>query len=188
MLQVGFSLLLVAAYSHGELGQVYPIIRGSIPLLVTLGGLLLAGEQLTAGQSAAVGLIALGVMSLTFGKGRASVGSLLLALACGTVVAGYTTIDALGVRLASDPLAYSAWITLLYAALLTATYSVLRGKLVISLRASETWKAAAGGVVSLAGYTAVVAAFTFAPAGPVSALRETSVVFAVLIGWLFLGA
>src|SRR5687767_12480057 len=70
-LQVGYSLLLVAAYRYGELGQVYPIIRGSVPLLVMLAGLAFAGERLAALPVLGVILVALGIMSLAVGKGRA---------------------------------------------------------------------------------------------------------------------
>ena len=140
LLQVGYSLFLVAAYRHGELGQVYPVVRGSVPLLVTLGGFLLLGERLGLGEVAGVALVAAGIMSLALGKGKASTRSLLL-----------------------------------------------RGRLSLDLRARETWKALGGGLVAMLAYGAVVAAFALGPAGPITALRETSVIFAALLGRLFLG-
>ena len=97
-LQVGYSVFLVAAYKNGELGQVYPIVRGSVPLLVTLGGFLIANERLNAYQSAGVILVAAGIISLSFGKGRAGISSILFALATGAIIAGYATVDAIGVR------------------------------------------------------------------------------------------
>lgn len=186
-LQVGYSVFLVAAYRHGELGQVYPIVRGSVPLLVTLGGFVLAGQHLGAGSIAGVVLVALGIMSLALGKGRAGTASILLALATGLFIASYTMVDAIGVRLAGNPTAYAAWICLIYGLLLPLTFITLRGRLMVDIRAPETWKALAGGVMSLLAYGAVVAALAAGPAGPITALRETSVVFAALIGRLFLG-
>jgi len=186
-LQVGYSVFLVAAYRSGELGQVYPIVRGSVPLLVTLGGFVLAGQPLSPGAVAGVVLVALGIMSLSLGKGRATTGSIVLALTTGLFIAGYTTVDAIGVREAGNPIVYAAWISLIYGVLLPAAFALIRGKPTLDLRSPETLKALAGGVVSLLAYGAVVAAFALGPVGPISALRETSVVFAALIGRLFLG-
>ena len=186
-LQVGYSVVLVAAYRHGELGQVYPIVRGSVPLLVTLGGLLLAGERLGILQTLGVVLVATGIISLSFGKGRAGASSIVFALATGAIIASYVTVDAIGVRVAGHSGAYTAWVLLLYGVLMPAAFMLMRGPLVVDVRSPETWKALAGGIVALVAYAVVVAAFALGPAGPISALRETSVVFAVLIGWLFLG-
>jgi drug/metabolite transporter (DMT)-like permease len=185
--QVGYSVILVAAYRYGELGQVYPIVRGSVPLLVTLGGFLLAGQRLTTLPALGVILVAIGIMSLALGKGRARTASILWALATGFLIASYTTIDAMGVRAAGNPAVYAVWISLIYGTLLPAAFVVIRGRLSLDIRSPETWKALAGGVVSLMAYGAVIAAFALGPVGPITALRETSVVFAALIGRLFLG-
>lgn len=186
-LQVGYSVFLVAAYRYGELGQIYPIVRGTVPLLVTLGGFLLAGERLGTYQMAGVALVAAGIMSLSFGKGRASTSSILFALATGAIIASYATVDAIGVRLAGHSGAYTAWVLVFYGILLPATFTLMRGKLAVDARSRETWEALGGGLVAMIAYGVVVAAFALGPAGPITALRETSVVFAVLIGWLFLG-
>ena len=178
-LQVGYSVFLVAAYRHGELGQVYPIVRGSVPLLVTLGGFALAGERLGVLPIIGIALVALGIMSLALGKGRA--------LATGLFIASYTTVDAIGVRETGNPAVYATWICLIYGTLLPATFVIMRGKLTLDLRSPETLKAIAGGMVSLLAYGAVIAAFALGPVGPITALRETSVVFAALIGRIFLG-
>ncbi|RRI05980.1 EamA family transporter [Mesorhizobium tamadayense] len=186
-LQVGYSVFLVAAYRHGELGQVYPIVRGSVPLLVTLGGFLLAGQRLAAPELIGVVLVACGIMGLSLGRGRASATSILYALATGAIIAAYATVDAIGVRATGDSAAYTAWVLLIYSILLSATFVALRGRLAVDLRSLATWKALGGGVFALLAYGAVVAAFALGPAGPITALRETSVVFAAFIGRLFLG-
>jgi drug/metabolite transporter (DMT)-like permease len=186
-LQVSYSVFLVAAYRHGQLGQVYPIVRGSVPLMVTIGGFVVAGQRLAILPLIGIVLVALGIMSLAMGKERATTSTLLLALATGAVIASYTTIDALGVHATGSPAVYATWICLIYGTLLPATFVAIRGRLALAIRSPETLKALAGGLVSLAAYGAVIVAFALGPAGPITALRETSVVFAALIGWLFLG-
>ncbi|HEV2505306.1 MAG TPA: DMT family transporter [Mesorhizobium sp.] len=186
-LQVGYSAFLVAAYRNGELGQVYPIVRGTVPLLVTLGGFIITGDRLDPYQIAGVVLVALGIMSLALGKGRASISSILFALATGTIIAAYATVDSIGVRQAAQSGAYTAWVLVLYGLFLPAVFVARRRRLAVDFGARETWKALAGGLVAMVAYGVVVAAFALGPAGPITALRETSVVFAVLIGWTFLG-
>ncbi|TPN54210.1 DMT family transporter [Mesorhizobium sp. B1-1-7] len=186
-LQVGYSAFLVAAYRYGELGQVYPIVRGSVPLLVTLGGFLLANQQLTMPQTIGVALVGGGIMGLSLGRGRAATTSILHALATGAIIAAYATVDAIGVRTAGNAGAYTAWVLLIYGALLPATFVACRGRLTVDPRAPETWKALGGGLFALLAYGVVVAAFALGPAGPITAIRETSVVFAAFIGRFFLG-
>jgi len=186
-LQVGYGVFLVAAYRYGELGQVYPIVRGSVPLLVTLGGFVLAGQQLTVLETVGVGLVGGGIVGLSLGRGRAATTSILYALATGAIIAAYATVDAIGVRAAGNVGAYTAWVLLAYGALLPATFVACRGRLAVDPRAPETWKALGGGLFALLAYGVVVAAFALGPAGPITAIRETSVVFAAFIGRLFLG-
>ncbi|AYD00835.1 DMT family transporter [Neorhizobium sp. NCHU2750] len=185
--QLLYGLLLVAAYRHGELGQVYPIIRGSAPLLVTAATFVLVGEVLHPLAMLGVCCIVLGIMALALGKARATTTSMLFALATGVAIAGYSTVDAIGIRLSGDRIAYIAWVFILPGIMLSIAYMVMRGPLRVNLRAPETRKAIGGGMVSLCSYGTVLIAYSMAPAGPVSALRETSVVFAALIGWRFLG-
>ncbi|SDR55886.1 EamA-like transporter family protein [Rhizobiales bacterium GAS113] len=186
-LQVGYSVFLVYAYRYGELGQVYPIVRGSVPLLVTVGGFLLADQRPSALSLSGVVLVALGIMSLALDRPRAGAKSIMLALVTGLFIASYITADGIGVRLSGDPRAYATWIFLIYGALMPMTFIAFRGKPRLDVLSSETLKALAGGVISLIAYVAVISALALGPLGPISALRETSVVFAVLIGRVFLG-
>jgi drug/metabolite transporter (DMT)-like permease len=186
-LQVGYTFFLVAAYRYGQLGQVYPIVRGTAPLLVTLGTFLLAGERPTVFQAIGVTLVAVGIMSLALGRERAAWSSIGFAFATGVIVASYGTVDSIGVRLAEHAGAYAAWVFIGYGTLLPLAFILTRGKLQVNFRSPDTIKALAGGVVALFAYALVVIAFSMGPAGPITALRETSVVFAILIGWLFLG-
>ncbi len=194
-LHAGYNLFLIRAYRVGDFGQSYPIARGSSPLLVSLGGALLAGEQLGTLTLSGVALISAGILSLAqvkFGKGEDAAGvrqwdAPLAALTTGVFIAGYTVVDGLGSRLAGNAASYTGWMFLLDGLPLLVIYISMHGRLRIALRARETWNALGGGVMSLLAYGIVIWAITLAPMGPVSALRETSVLFAALIARMFLG-
>jgi drug/metabolite transporter (DMT)-like permease len=187
ILQVAYSMFLAFAYRHAELGQVYPIVRGAVPLLVTTGAALFAGEALRLPALVAIGLISFGIMSLAFGRQRAKPVSVAAALATGLIIASYTVSDGMGVRLANGSNAYVAWLLVIYGMLMPLAFLAARRRLTVDVRAPETRKALLAGVVQLVTYATVLWAFTLSPIGPVSALRETSVVFAALIGHVFLG-
>jgi drug/metabolite transporter (DMT)-like permease len=187
VLQVAYIILLAHAYRSGELAQVYPVVRGSVPLLVTIGGFVLAGQRVGPAGLLGIALISLGIVSLALGRVRAEAKTLALGLLTALLVASYVTADGIGVRLSGNPQSYAAWIFLIYGALLPATFLLLRGGITVKLRAPETVKALTGGFISLASYGAIIAALAVSKLGPVSALRETSIVFAALIGHVVLG-
>jgi len=187
VLQVGYSIFLAHAYRYGELGQVYPIVRGSVPLMVSIGGFVLAGQRLSKSALFGVMLICVGIISLAFGRTRAGAKSVVLALATASFVASYVTADAIGVRLAGSAQSYAAWIFLIYGALLPLAFLLLRRRIVVDLRSPETVKALAGGIISLLSYGAITAALAVGMVGPISALRETSIVFSALLGRMVLG-
>src|SRR5579863_8282777 len=108
LLQVIYSFLLAHAYRHGELGQVYPVVRGSVPVLVTVGGFVLAGQRPGEGALLGIAAISLGILSLALGRPRAAARPLVLALLSALLVAAYVTADAIGVRRSGSPQAYAA--------------------------------------------------------------------------------
>jgi drug/metabolite transporter (DMT)-like permease len=185
-LQVSYCLFLVRAYREGGLAQVYPIARGTSPLLVTLGAVFVAGERLTPAALGGIALVSLGIMALAFEKARPSARSTLAAVATGMFVAAYTLTDGVGARLSGNAQFYTAWLFLVQGAAMPLVYVALRGRLVLPLRQAETWKVLAGGVFGLLSYGVVIWALTLAPMGRVSALRETSILFAAVIGVVFL--
>lgn len=187
VLQVAYIILLAQAYRSGELVQVYPVVRGSVPLLVTIGGFVLAGQRVGLAGLLGIALISLGIVSLAFGRVRAEAKTLALGLLTALLVASYVTADGIGVRLSGNSQSYAAWIFLIFGALLSATFLLLRGKITVKLRARETVKALSGGCLSFVSYGAIMAALALSKLGPVSALRETSIVFAALIGHFVLG-
>src|SRR5215469_14763762 len=185
-LQVIYSWFLVLAYRHGDLGQVYPMVRGAVPLLVTLGAAIFAGEHLSTPALAGIVLVSLGIMSLALGKGRAHPKAVAAALANSLIIATYTVTDGIGARLSGNAFSYVTWIFLLYGILMPAAFITTRGRLDVRWNVPETRTALIAGIVQLVTYGTVIWALSMAPIGPVSALRETSIVFAALIGRMFL--
>jgi multidrug transporter EmrE-like cation transporter len=107
LLHTGYHFVLPLAYNHGDLGQVYPIARGSAPLLVALGAALFAGEMLSGLPLLGVVFLAVGVMALALDRGtgiRRNPAAVLLALGTGLFIAAYTLVDGLGARLAGSVL------------------------------------------------------------------------------------
>jgi len=185
----GYCLFLVMAYRYGDLSHVYPIARGSAPLIVAVMSMVFAAEYLSSQGMLAVLLVTAGVMSLALTRGVASVGetrAVLFAVGTGLFIASYTVVDGMGARVSGDAHAYTFWLLALHGipfAVLTAW--LRRGRLVSQLR--SMWKIGlAAGVASMAAYWIVIWAMTMAPLALVSALRETSVVFAVLFGVVLL--
>ena len=181
--QIYFAVLILG-YRHGDLSDVYPIARGIAPLLVALGAFIYVGEALTATETAAVCLICAGILSLGLTRRWSSGGrqALMYALLIGVTIATYTIIDGMGGRRAGDVLAY---IGLLFAldALPIAGFVFLtrRGRVQASLR-PELPTGLIGGVLAVSAYGIVIWAMSTSYLTFVSALRETSVVPAALIG------
>ena len=187
VLHVGYNLFLVRSYRVGDLGQIYPISRGSSPALITLGAALFAGETITPAELLGIGLVSGGIISLAFRGRSLSVPSLPYALGTGCFIAAYSVVDGIGARLSGAPLAYTVWMSALWGVLMPVVYIGLRdARSLFSVRPGML-TAVVGGLVSLLAYAIVIYAMNEAPLGAVSALRETSVLFAALLGYLFLG-
>jgi drug/metabolite transporter (DMT)-like permease len=187
-LHVIYNLLLVASYRHGDLGVSYPIARGSSPLLVALGATVVAHERLGFLSLAGVTLISLGILGLAFEhrKGLPS-RALVPALMTGMTIAAYTLADGLGARSSGNSQAYAAWLFVSYGPAMLLILVLRRGPADRFRPDGESARSAVGGIVSMAAYAIVIWAASVSPMGPVSALRETGVVFAALLGRLFLG-
>lgn len=180
----GYYLTLAYGYRHGDLSHVYPIARGVAPPLVALVAWAFAGERPGALGLLAILVISGGILSLAFtGDGRTtSFKPLCFALATGLTIAGYTLADGLGGRRAGDVLGYIAWLFTIDALPFTVLVAYrYRARLGDAL--ARAWRpAAAGGVLAAVAYGLVIWAMTLAPMAQVSALRETSVIMAALIG------
>jgi drug/metabolite transporter (DMT)-like permease len=190
LLHTAYRALLIFTYRWGELGAVYPIARGSAPLLVTAGAAMFAGEHPSWPVLGAIALVSLGIVALSRSNRatRTPPRAMAVAIATGAVIAGYSVIDGLGARLAGSSFSYVLWLetveSLPWPFLLFAQRGTLKGE---RAARGDGWRALWAGAASILAYALVVWAMTQAPLGIVSALRETSVVFAAVIGWLFLG-
>lgn len=189
VLHVGYNLFLVRSYRAGDLGQTYPIARGCSPMLVTLGAVWLAGETMDLTALLGIALVSLGIIVLSLRGRRLGLPSLPYALGTGCFIAAYSVTDGIGVRLSGAPMAYTAWMCAMWGLLMPLVFVALRGARALwpTGGSRSVAKAAAGGLVSLLAYGIVIYAMSVAPMGAVSALRETSVLFAAVIGHRFLG-
>lgn len=184
VLQIAYFALLAAAYRTGDMSLVYPLMRGSAPLIVAAAGTVLLGEHLSPGAWAGVLLISGGVLGLALASRRlpeAGVAPVLFALANAAVIASYTFVDALGARLSGHPASYTFWILGLPALPLILWAAVRRPH---DLRAylRRRWAVGlVGGACSLGSYALALWAMTVAPVAAVAALRETSILFGVAL-------
>jgi drug/metabolite transporter (DMT)-like permease len=186
-----YNVTLVRSYRRNGLAQAYPIARGSSPLLVTLGAALFAHEAIGPLHVLGIVMISGGIIAIALEGRHVSRAGALAALTTGTTIALYTVIDGIGVRLSGgQALAYTAWMFMFYW-LMPVLFVAKRGVTALwaPVRAAPlaVGSSLAGGLVSIAAYGIVIWALQSGAMGAVSALRETSVVFAVLIGRTFLG-
>ena len=188
LLHIGYNVFLSRAYQYGDLGQVYPISRGSSPLLVAGLSVLLLGEVLPAGQLLGLAVLVTGIwlMAVRGGSAKANGGLLFSALMTALFIAGYTLSDASGARANGDPLSYSLWLFAVNGLVMALVILGQRGPRIVR-ELGPHWRAGLlGGAMSMFAYSIVIWAMTLAPVALISALRETSVVFALLIGRLWL--
>jgi drug/metabolite transporter (DMT)-like permease len=189
--EVLYGVLLAAAYRVGDLSHAYPLMRGTAPLLVAIGSGALIGEQLSRGVWIGVALVSGGIFSL-IAEARSrghSAAATRLALLNACAIAAYTTIDGLGVRVSGQPIAFSLWLFLLVALPWLFWFIARVRRIPADHRARlrrEIPLAALGGACSLASYTLALWAMTRAPVAAVAAVRETSIVFGMLLGALVL--
>lgn len=185
ILQTGYKLFLLAAYRHGELGQVYPIARGTAPLLVTVATLVFLDEPLGPAELGAVLAITLGVVALALrggGRLREDPRPVFYALGTAVFIASYTLVDGTGARIAGTPHGYALWLFVLDVAPIALIALWLRGTAGLEQARRTLLPGLFGGVMALGSYWLVIWALTLGPMAPVAALRETSVVFATFLG------
>ena len=185
LIHAAYNLSLVKTYASGDLGQTYPVSRGSSPVLVAIGAAIFAKEALTLMSCIGILLVSAGILSLAFQNRNVRITFLPAAFTTGALIGAYTVIDGIGVRLSGGSLAYSAWMFMLWSITMPPLYLLLRKGPSYYSRA-ETLAALSGGLVSILAYGIVIWAMQYGEMGVVSALRETSVVFAAIIGRFFL--
>jgi drug/metabolite transporter (DMT)-like permease len=184
-LHSGYKLALIRAYGHGDLSQVYPLSRGTAPLIVAVAGALFLGEAMDPARIAAVLAIAAGII-LMAGRGGLGWAGLGWALVTAGFTAAYTLADGIGARIAGSASAFILATIVLDGATMLAYGLAMRGRAGIAAMLPAWRPGVAAGAMSLGSYWIAVWAFTRAPLAMVAALRETSVLFAILIAALLL--
>lgn len=188
VLHTGYQIFLTASYRIGDLTQVYPIARGTAPLLVALVSVVFLGVVLSVHELMAIALIGIGIMSLSLVRhnaGQSNRLAAILALVTGCFIASYSLVDGIGARIAQSPLGFYGWLSILNGGLMMGITRLYQPHLIPKL--GRAWKVTIfGGGASFAAFAMVIYAFTLAPIALVTALRETSIIFALLIGVFFL--
>jgi drug/metabolite transporter (DMT)-like permease len=190
IIHIAYFVTLAEAYRWGDLGQVYPIARGTAPLLTATLAALWLNEPLGLPGWAGVIVLAGGIVLLTFKGGRQlerfSGRAVAFALATSLTITAYTLVDGVGARLAGSSLAYTVWL-FFGNGVVMAIYGAWRVGASLAGALRTHWPMAlAGAVLSTAAYAIAIWAMTLAPIALVAALRETSVLFAALIGMVLL--
>ena len=184
-----YKVMLIQSYRFGDMSAVFPIARGTAPVIVGIVSAAYLGEHLTRAQWAGIILIGVGVAALSFVSARkhpATVRGLFFAAATGLVTAAYTFIDAHGARLSASAVAYVCWI---YVAdgILFPVIAIVWRRADIAPFLRTNWRQGVGaGFLSITSYGAVVWAMALGAIGVIAALREASVLFVILIGAWYL--
>lgn len=183
-LHVTYTVLLMQCYRLGDFSQVYPLARGTSPLVTTILAAVVIGEVPGPARLAGVIAISAGLASLVL-AGRRPHGShaaIVAAVATGLTIATYTTVDGIGVRMSGTAFGYTGWLILLEGSAIPLwALAWRRGALLRQLRPVAA-VGLTGGVLSLLGYGIVLWAQTRGPLGPIAALRETSIIAGAIIG------
>jgi drug/metabolite transporter (DMT)-like permease len=189
IVHIAYNLLLMTAYRLGDFSQMYPLARGSAPLVVTLLAAVFVNEVPPPLELAGVVVVSIGLGSLVMVGGRPhrhELPALAAALATGLTIATYTVIDGTGVRRSGSPGGYVGWLMILDGAAIVAYAASRRGPALLGHLRTAALPGLLGGALSLTAYGLVLWAQTRGALAPISALRETSIVVGAIIGaWIF---
>jgi drug/metabolite transporter (DMT)-like permease len=181
-----YKFFLTYAYERGDLSRVYPIARGAAPLIVALAGSVLLNDHLTLHEFAGIAILGCGILLMAQGIFSNGENRKMLPFALGSAcaTATYTMLDGTGARVAGDAIAYVAWVFVADGTFF-ATGMLLYKGLDILPRNGRAWGTGMlAAAASYGAYGVSVWAMTRAPIAVVAAVRETSILFAVMIGWL----
>ena len=183
-IHVFYNLLLMQCYRLGEFSQVYPLARGTSPLVVSILAAIFIHEHLSPPQIAGVLVVSAGLATLVLAGRRPGRAAFLAAVGTGLTIAAYTTVDGVGVRLSGSPAGYIGWLMVLES-LCVPMFAVIRRRDVLLKQPKRILLAGlAAGALSVLAYGLVLWAQTRGALAPIAALRETSVIFGAIIGTL----
>jgi drug/metabolite transporter (DMT)-like permease len=184
VIHIFYNLLLMRCYRLGEFGQVYPLARGTSPLVVTILAAVFVHEHLAWPQIAGVLVVSAGLAALVLAGRRPGRAAFLAAVGTGLTIAAYTTVDGVGVRLSASPVGYIGWLMLLES-LCVPMFALLRRRDVLLKQPRRILLSGlAAGALAVLAYGLVLWAQTRGALAPIAALRETSVIFGAIIGTL----
>ena len=185
----GYKFFLSTAYEKGDLSRVYPIARGAAPMAVALVGAVFLGDVVSAMEYAGITVLGAGIIWMARGVFTGGEERRLLPLALGSAAATatYTLIDGLGARASGEAVGYVAWVFVADGLIFALGMLGLKGRAVLPPLGRAWAVGALASAASFGAYGVSVWAMTVAPIALVAALRETSILFAVLIGWLAFG-
>jgi drug/metabolite transporter (DMT)-like permease len=185
--QFAYFQLVAAAYRAGDIGLVYPLMRGVAPLLIAATSGFLLQETLSSGAIAGIAVICAGILTLAFEARKGGGHAIAIALANAVVIACYTYVDGIGARRAGNPISYTLWMSLLPPVLLFAWAISRRGAGAVAAHVKRNWwRGLLGGGGSIASYGIALWAMTKAPVATVAAVRESSILFALIISVVIL--
>jgi drug/metabolite transporter (DMT)-like permease len=190
VLQVVYSALLVRSYRLGDFNQIYPLARGTAPLLVAVVATVFIGDRMTVGELCGVAVISAGLGLLAIARPsdrdqrvrrsrRRAVGAAVLT---GVSIAAYTISDGVGVRSSGSSIGYASWLFLLSGPLILGWAISGRSRSVWASMRTHAWSGLAGGVLGVVAYGIVLWAQTTGALAVVAALRETGVITGAIIG------
>lgn len=183
-----FTIVLFAAYRVGDLSQIYPTIRGLTPIMIATGAALFAGEHLNPRQYIGIAVVSVGIFSLALWRGGGGMSVRMVAFCAlgAAMISGYTVVDGLGVRQSGSVAGYVACLLIGYMVVAVLTYPLLK-PWKMEGAPLQLWRGVIVGLGISVTYGLVVWALSMGAMAPVSALRETSIILAALIGTLVLG-
>ncbi|MBU4611010.1 EamA family transporter [Achromobacter sp. GG226] len=186
LLQTVYFVFVANAYRVADMSQVYPIMRGTAPLVVALVSLAWIGEPMPAMAWVGIAVICLGIFGMAADARRANRRGLVYALSAAAVIASFTIIDGLGVRRSGAPLSYTLWIFVLTGPPFLVWALLARRRDFGSYLAAHWRLGLVGGIATIISYALTLWAMTQAPVAMVAALRETAILFGVAISALVL--
>jgi drug/metabolite transporter (DMT)-like permease len=182
-----YKFFLCTAYERGDLSRVYPIARGAAPMAVALVGTMLLPDTVSTQEYIGIAVLGAGILLMARGVFTRGEDRRLLPFALGSAcaTAAYTLIDGTGARISGSAAAYVAWVFVADGLIFSLGMIAWRGRGIVP-RDARAWRlGVAGSAASYGAYAVSIWAMTVAPIAVVAALRETSILFAVLIGWLW---
>jgi len=190
-----YKYLQAMAYTRGAYTVVYPVVRGTGPLFAIIGAYFLFGERFSGLQwlgvlvllSGIYGLAVYNLRHLTVGRDTLKM-ALIFAVLTGLLVSTYTTYDAYGIRASTDPFTFLAWFFMIDGLFFMPTIAAIRYRTMANppTLGPLMTRGLIGGAIAIISFGGIILATRLSSVGQVAVLRETSTVFAALIGWVML--